>query len=111
MVVADTNVIVRGVRTKNGASGYVLRGMLTGEIAFAASPAVILEYEAVLKRPGVLGDVEIDEQGIDLILDALCHRAIEAMPRFRFRPFLSDPKDDLFVECAPGIRSQPDRHG
>lgn len=48
----------------------------------------------------MLGNAGIDEKGIDLILDALCYRAIETMPRFRFRPFLSDPKDDLFVECA-----------
>lgn len=74
--------------------------MLTGEIAFAASPAVILEYEDVLKRDGIMGSFPITHGQIDVILDALCSRAIEAHPFFRFRPFLVDPKDDLFVECA-----------
>jgi predicted nucleic acid-binding protein len=30
----------------------------------------------------------------------LCLQAVEIQPRFRFRPFLNDPKDDLFIECA-----------
>jgi predicted nucleic acid-binding protein len=37
---------------------------------------------------------------IDTILDALCRKAVEVIPHFRFRPFLDDPKDDLFIECA-----------
>ena len=75
--------------------------MLAGEVTFAASPAVILEYEEVLKRPGVLGEPPAaSREEVDIILDALCLRAIETQPWFRFRPFLEDPKDDLFVECA-----------
>jgi predicted nucleic acid-binding protein len=101
MIVADTNLVLRGVRSNRGASGYVLKGMLSGDIPFAASPAVILEYEDVLKRPGVLGSPPmIDIARIDSILDAICAMAVESHPRFRFRPFLDDPKDDLFVECA-----------
>jgi putative PIN family toxin of toxin-antitoxin system len=115
MIVADTNVILRAVRSRRGASGYVLRGMLSGEITFAASPAVILEYEAVLKRPGMLGEPPVlDGDGIDVILNALCAMAVESHPRFRFRPFLEDPKDDLFVECAlaakAGLIVTDDRH-
>jgi putative PIN family toxin of toxin-antitoxin system len=101
MIVADTNVILRGVRSPQGASGYVLRGMLGGEIAFAASPSVILEYEDVLKRQGALGEFPVaSHEDVNVILDALCSRAVETQPWFRLRPFLDDPKDDLFVECA-----------
>ena len=75
--------------------------MLSGEIEFAASPAVIFEYEDVLKRPGMLGDnPAVSLQQVDTILDALCAKAILSLPWFSFRPFLNDPKDDLFVECA-----------
>lgn len=101
MIVADTNVILRGVRSPQGASGFVLRGMLSGTIGFAASPAVILEYESVLKRSGALGEPAIiADADIDVILDALCAQAVEVSPSFRFRPFLDDPKDDIFIECA-----------
>ena len=77
MIVADTNVILRGVRSPRGASGYVL------------------------KRQGALGEPPVaSREEIEIVLDALCLRAVETSPWFRFRPFLDDPKDDLFVECA-----------
>jgi len=75
--------------------------LLTGDFPFAASPAVIAEYEDVLKRPGQLGStpwIAIEE--IDQILDAICEKAVPSLPWFRFRPFLEDPKDDIYVECA-----------
>lgn len=75
--------------------------MLTGTVAFAASPAVVVEYEDLLKRPGVLGnDPWLDGTQIDRLLDAICAKAIPSLPWFRFRPFLNDAKDDLYVECA-----------
>lgn len=115
MIVADTNVILRGIRSPKGASGFVLRSMLNGEVGFAASPAVVLEYESVLKRSGALGEPPVaTEEQIDVILDVLCARAIEVRPSFRFRPFLDDPKDDIFVECALASRARlivtDDRH-
>ena len=67
----------------------------------AASPAVIFEYEDVVKRPGLLGDnPAISPQEIDQVLDEICTKAVLSLPWFRYRPFLSDPKDDLYVECA-----------
>jgi predicted nucleic acid-binding protein len=101
MIVADTTIVLRGVRSPQGASGFILAGMLKGEIAFAASPAVVLEYEDVLKRADMLGKTTMaSHEDIDVILDVLCFRAVATSPWFRFRPFLDDPKDDLFVECA-----------
>src|SRR5687768_14672847 len=101
MNVVDANVVLSGMRSRNGASHAVLRGMLTGEIAFAASPAVVLEYEDVLNRPGVFGpNPWISRSEVDLVLDAICARALVVQPWFRFRPFLQDPGDDLYIECA-----------
>lgn len=100
MIVADTNVILRGVRSPQGASGFVLRGMLSGAVEFAASPALILEYEAVLKRAGGPNDRLVSAAEVDAIIDALCLRAVETVPWFSFRPFLADPKDDMVIDCA-----------
>ena len=98
MIVVDANVVLRGFRSRNGASFVILRGMLAGEIKFAASPAVIFEYEDVVKRPGLLGDnPAISPQEIDQVLDEICAKAVPSLPWFRYRPFLSDPKDDLYV--------------
>ena len=75
--------------------------MLTGDFSFTASPAVVLEYKDVLKRPGILGSTPwLSESEVDQVLDAICLRAAPALPWFRVRPLLDDPKDDLYVECA-----------
>lgn len=101
VIVADTNVVLRGCRSRNGASFVVLRGMLSGQIPFAASPTVILEYEEVLKRPGLLGaPPALTLPQVETLLDALCARAFPSSPWIRFRPFLDDPKDDHVIECA-----------
>lgn len=75
--------------------------MLRERLEFGLSPALLFEYEDVLKRDGVLGDppkATIDD--VDVILDALCLCAKRAKSYFRFRPVLDDPKDDLLIECA-----------
>ncbi|MEF2551185.1 putative toxin-antitoxin system toxin component, PIN family [Aurantimonas sp. A2-1-M11] len=100
MIVADTNVILRGLRSNKGASGYILKAMLTEDVALAATPAVMLEYDDVLKRPSSFEGFGIGAREVNTILDALAMMARETYPRFRFRPFLDDPKDDLFIECA-----------
>lgn len=101
MIVVDANVVLSALRSSRGASHLLLREMLVGEVPFAVSPAVALEYEDVLKRPGILGDspwLRADE--IDTVLDAVFSQAHLVSPWFRFRPFLADPKDDIYIECA-----------
>ncbi|AYC99803.1 PIN domain-containing protein [Neorhizobium sp. NCHU2750] len=101
MIVADANVVLAGLRSSRGASHRLLRQMLVGETSFAVSPAVALEYEDLLKRPGILGENPLIEAGaIDTVLDALFRKARLVSPSFKFRPFLSDPKDDCYIECA-----------
>jgi putative PIN family toxin of toxin-antitoxin system len=100
-VVADTNVLVSAIRSPSGASGFVLKEMLHGRLEFGLSPALLLEYEDVLKRPLMLGDPpKVTFADVETILDALCSRARPALSYFRFRPILSDPKDDFLIECA-----------
>jgi predicted nucleic acid-binding protein len=100
-VVVDANVVLRAFRSRNGASHRVLRSLLLREFECIASPAVIFEYEDVLKRPGMLGPSPAFTEGeIDEVLDAICASVTPVLPWFRFRPFLNDPKDDLYVECA-----------
>ncbi len=99
-IVADTNVLVSAIRSPQGASGFVLKEMLAGKLSFGLSPALLLEYEDVLKRPGVLGSPpKISVAQVDVILDALCVPARRGQS-YRFRPVLRDPKDDLLIECA-----------
>jgi len=101
MVVVDANVLVRALRSQTNASHLILRRMLSGKLRFAVSPAVALEYESVLHRPGILGDrTSLSLADIDRVLDAIFAAAVETPIWFRLRPVLNDPKDELFVECA-----------
>jgi predicted nucleic acid-binding protein len=101
MIVVDVNVVLSGLRSSLGASHIVLRAMIAGDMLFAISPAVALEYEDVLKRPGILGENSSIVSGdIDVVLDALLKQAKLVSPAFRYRPILDDPKDDLYIECA-----------
>lgn len=101
MIVVDVNIILAALRSSLGASHVVLRAMLEGRLAFAISPAVALEYEDVLKRPGILGpSSSISSSDVDTVINALLKQAKLVSPYFRYRPFLDDPKDDLYIECA-----------
>jgi putative PIN family toxin of toxin-antitoxin system len=106
MNVVDANIIKSGLLSRNGASNAVLMGMLEGTIPFAASAAIILEYEDVLMREGERSVLPlIGRAGVAAILDALCRMCRQTPIFYRFRSFLSDPKDDLYVECALASRS------
>jgi uncharacterized protein (DUF433 family) len=48
--VLDTNIIVAGLYSKRGASYYLMSAALSGELSFAVSPLVALEYEGVLNQ-------------------------------------------------------------
>ncbi len=101
MIIVDANVMVSALRSSKGASHQLVREMLNGGVDFALSPAVALEYEDVLKRPGILGKAPwLSESKIDIVLDAVFSKAELVSPWFHFRPFLADPKDDIYIECA-----------
>jgi putative PIN family toxin of toxin-antitoxin system len=107
MNVVDANIIKSGLLSRNGASNVVLLGMLEGTIPFAASTAIILEYEDVLMREGERSVLPLlGSDGVATILDALCRMCRRTSIFYRFRPFLADPKDDLYIECA--LASQSD---
>lgn len=100
LIVADTNVIVRGMRSSVSASGLILRGMVDGSIPFAITPAVFAEYEEVLKRDDAWSGRKPSDELIEGLLNVLAANGHETLPWFRFRPFLADPDDDIFIECA-----------
>lgn len=44
-VTLDTNVIIAGLYSRNGASYQLLKMAIAGELDFALSPLLVLEYE------------------------------------------------------------------
>jgi putative PIN family toxin of toxin-antitoxin system len=97
-LIFDTNVLVSGLRSKRGASYRLIRLFDEGRFALNISVALALEYEDVLKRPGLL--TEISEEQIDNFLNYL-FRASNLEPSIpRLRPRLRDPDDDRILELA-----------
>lgn len=96
--ILDTSVLVAGLRSRKGASFQVLRAIRRGDLRIAVSVALVLEYEAVTLRPGLLPAFRPEE--IRRILDGICHLADHQQVFFAWRPFLQDPADDLVLELA-----------
>lgn len=96
--VLDTSVLVAGLRSNRGASFQILRAIRAGDIRIAVSVALVLEYESVILRPGLVPRFTADE--LRRIVDGLCQLADHQQVFFAWRPFLPDPDDDLILELA-----------
>ena len=99
-IVLDTDVVVAALRSPAGGSNAVLREVALGHVRPLATPALFLEYEAVLKRPEhrLAHGLRLDE--IDDFLATLAE-AIEGVEiSYSWRPQLSDAEDEMVLETA-----------
>jgi predicted nucleic acid-binding protein len=97
-VVLDTNVLEAAMRSRRGASFAVLSMVGRGHFEIALSVPLVLEYEEVLMR-------ECDERrrsaaAVADMIDYLCTVGRRQSVFFLWRPFLSDPSDDMVLELA-----------
>jgi putative PIN family toxin of toxin-antitoxin system len=97
-VVLDTNVLIAGLRSRQGASFRLLSLVGSGQFQLNVSVPLDFEYEDVAKRqaPG-LGLAATD---VDDLLDYLCSVAQHHRIYFLWRPVLRDPRDDMVLELA-----------
>jgi putative PIN family toxin of toxin-antitoxin system len=98
--VLDTDVIVAGLRSREGASRQLLYAALDRQFDLLLSVPLILEYEAVLRRPDHLAACGLNERQIGRLLDDLAAVAKPVKFGFRWRPKLRDPNDDMVLETA-----------
>ncbi len=99
-VVLDTDVIVTALRSAEGGSNAVLRLVAQRQIIPLASPALFLEYEAVLKRPEQRLAHGLGLGEIDAFLSALASACEPVEVSFLWRPQLTDPNDEMVLEAA-----------
>ena len=98
LAILDTSVLVSGLRSKRGASFQIIQAIRAGHLHISVYVALVLEYECVLLRPGLIPSFTKNE--IHRILDAVCLMAQHQKVFFAWRPFLKDPNDDLILELA-----------
>jgi putative PIN family toxin of toxin-antitoxin system len=97
-IVLDTNVLVSAARSRAGASFALLAMLGDPRWKMNVSTALILEYEANLKKEYArqgLG-LHLADDILNVIVVASNHRGIF----FKWRPVLRDPNDDFVVELA-----------
>ena len=97
-VVFDTNVWVAGLRSRRGASFALIQRLGSPKFTALVSVPLCLEYEDVLRRPGVLTGYSAED--ITEFLDYFLSVAEESRIHYLWRPYVPDPKDDHVLEVA-----------
>jgi PIN domain len=75
------------------------QGPLGPSFEHAVTVPLVMEYEDVLLRPGM---VPLTTGAAQAVIDYLCATGIEQAVHFLWRPLLPDPKDDMVLEAAVG---------
>ena len=100
LIVMDTDVLAAAVTSSIGASRYLLREVGLDRLQAACSVPLMLEYEAVLKRPETLARAGATAVDMDLILDQFA-AVVQRVPIwYLWRPQLRDSNDDMVLEVA-----------
>ena len=104
-VVFDTSVLVAAARSRNGASFELMSMLPSRRFEPALTIALYTEWQAVLTRPEHLPPGATAEMSLGYLryLASIAH--LQDV-HFLWRPFLSDPDDDMVVECAVDSGSQ-----
>ena len=98
-VVLDTNILVAGLRSRQGASFQVLKQIGDRRITPLLTISLFLEYEAVLKRPEHAIVHRFAAKEIDEILAEIAALGEPVDVHFLWRPQLTDPSDEMVLEA------------
>jgi predicted nucleic acid-binding protein len=96
-IVIDTNVLVSALRSSRGWSHVLLTSIGTGMFDHVVTVPLVMEYEDVLLRPGI---VTLPAAAVHSVVDYLCATGSHQDIHFLWRPLLPDPKDDMVLEAA-----------
>jgi putative PIN family toxin of toxin-antitoxin system len=96
-IILDTNVLVSALRSRAGWSFDLLTKVGAGHFEHVVTVPLVMEYEDVLHRPGM---VKVPAREVDDILDYVCASALRTRVHFLWRPKLADIKDEMVLEAA-----------
>jgi uncharacterized protein len=98
IVCLDTNVVVQALAAGH-AFHPILDAWVSGQLAWAVSTDVLLEYEEVLTRLGGPARWRKLARLMDLA-ELTSANLIRVTPSFHFHIVTTDPDDNIFTDCA-----------
>jgi len=103
-LILDTSVVIAGLRSSLGASHALLGNVGSGRFSMGLTAPLVLEYEAVCVRS--LDALGLTDDDVRELLDYFCRVGKLAAVRFRVRPSVADPDDELVLEAAIATASE-----
>jgi predicted nucleic acid-binding protein len=103
-LILDTSVLISGLRSSLGASYVLLDLVGSGRFNIGLTSALVLEYEATCMKS--LPALNLTADDVKELLDYFCHVGELAAIRFRVRPSVADPDDELVLEAAIASSSE-----
>jgi len=104
-VVIDTNVLFAALRSRRGASYALVSRLPSTKFQPVVSVPLYFEYQDVLTRPGnMTGASSADD--IKEFLRYFCSISHQQDVYFLWRPWLTDPRDEMVLEAAVASRSE-----
>lgn len=104
-LVLDSDAVVGALCSPAGASAALLGLALGGEATLLANVALVLEYEAVCRRPEHVAASGLTAAEVDMFVDALAALAEPVESHFVWRPQLRDASDEMVLEAAVNGRA------
>lgn len=99
-VVLDTSVLVRGVLSSRGPSGYILESFLAGAFDLVLSLSIIAEVESVLRRRHIRARPSFNADDSHDLLVALVEASHIASGAYHVDLVPTDTKDNHIVSTA-----------
>jgi putative PIN family toxin of toxin-antitoxin system len=99
-VVLDTDVLVSGFISPEGASRQLVLDALDKKFALLLSTSLLVEYESVLRRPQHLERARATDADVIEVLDALAGICVPVVIDFKWRPTGGHADDELVIETA-----------
>ena len=104
-LVLDADVVVAAMRSPAGASAAILRSVRQRQSTFLLNVALALEYETVCRKADHRLAAGLNEQEVDIFVDAVIAMAEPVETHFLWRPQLRDPNDEMVLEAAVNGRA------
>lgn len=98
-VVLDTNVMVAAARSRNGASFALVASIPSPKFQICLSVALYVEWQSVLTRPENIPPGLSANQVLAYLRYVASQAHLQDI-HFLWRPYLSDPDDDMVLELA-----------